>query len=152
MVHKLVAGAGLEPATFGLWVLVPLSLNFANSSCFLQGFRVCGSNVPEEQWLTRISITKQRFVVNHLHKAGLIPNRQQVWNQDREIFIIVKRFGYSVCYFYACGFGFGNPHKVHESNYWKQSRVGGNYFQIKTRGKITLKQRGVWNLPALKHS
>jgi hypothetical protein len=33
---------------------------------FLHGFRICDSNQPEEPRLTKVSITKQRMVVNHL--------------------------------------------------------------------------------------
>jgi hypothetical protein len=38
---------------------------------FLPSFRVCGSDVPEEQLFTKESITKPRIAVNHLHKNSI---------------------------------------------------------------------------------
>ena len=45
----------------------PVTAKICKKLLFLHSFRVCGSNVPEEQLFTKPSISKQGFVVNHLH-------------------------------------------------------------------------------------
>jgi hypothetical protein len=40
---------------------------------FLPSFRVYGSDVPEEQLFTKVSISKPRIAVNRLRTVRLIP-------------------------------------------------------------------------------
>ncbi len=41
--------------------LSPIIAKICEKLLFPQGFQICGSNVSEEQWLTQLSITKQRI-------------------------------------------------------------------------------------------
>ena len=44
----------------------PETAKIGEKLLFLQDFRVFGSNLPEEQLFTKLSITKPRIAVNHL--------------------------------------------------------------------------------------